>query len=173
MIASVKGPRLEAAGVARPDTLVVSLAHDFDPDLEERWYEFPLDLDPKTRRSSLLVKSHVYATQSKKKLGSANYLAAVRRREAGLSPSSSRISPPAATTSISLRGRTRLEKLRRAVQVLADAEESAYPEHEGNACEILREVRDSFLNGGWRKYRERGVPETVAGILVKCAGRRG
>ena len=100
-------------------------------------------------------------------MGSANYLATVRRREAGSAAKIVRnLASRATDDHFIVWTEEALESLRRSVGVLADAEESAYPEHEGNACEVLREVRDSFLNGGWQKYREPGVAEAVAGILA-------
>ena len=41
--------------------------------------------------------------------------------------------------------------IRRALEQLSDAE------FEGNAREILRQIRDSMMNGGWEKYRDTHV----------------
>ena len=38
--------------------------------------------------------------------------------------------------------------IRRALEQLSDAK------FEGNAREILRQIRDSMMNGGWEKYRD-------------------
>ncbi|MGO8691733.1 MAG: hypothetical protein ACLQLG_19095 [Thermoguttaceae bacterium] len=165
-----QGPRIGTVGAARQDTLVLSLAMDLDSDLGEKWFEFPHKFDQERLPSALLIKAHVYTTQPRKKMGSANYLATVRRREAGSAAKIVRnLASRATDDHFIVWTEEALESLRRSVGVLADAEESAYPEHEGNACEVLREVRDSFLNGGWQKYREPGVAEAVAGILGKLA----
>ena len=153
----IQGPKFGTAGVVRPDPMVIYLPQEFNPDLEEKRYEFSLEFPPTNRPSSLSIKTLVHQAQARKSMGSASYLASIRRREAGGYAKSLRdLSLLTNDEHFIVWTHEVLENLRRAVKILADAEESAYPEREGNACEILREVRDSFpewrvaeISGGW------------------------
>jgi hypothetical protein len=39
---------------------------------------------------------------------------------------------------------------------------------EGNSREILRQIRDTILDGGWEKYRKEDVRQTILGVLQKA-----
>jgi hypothetical protein len=42
-------------------------------------------------------------------------------------------------------------------------------QHEGAASYILSRVRDTILDGGWERYRDEAVRETVGSILAQVA----
>ena len=56
-----------------------------------------------------------------------------------------------------------VESIRDLIAILMDAKE------EGNSREILRQVRDTFLNGGWEDYRRPGPREAAARVLTRLA----
>ena len=58
---------------------------------------------------------------------------------------------------------------RQLIGYLDGAEQSSDTIREGNACEVLRQVRDSFLNGGWERYREKRVRDAVCQALKNLA----
>ena len=62
-----------------------------------------------------------------------------------------------------------LEELRSLIRQLSDAEQFSEREYEGNSCEILRQLRDTFLNSGWNSYREERVRSSAAAILDHLA----
>jgi hypothetical protein len=62
-----------------------------------------------------------------------------------------------------------LEELRSLIRQLSDAEQFSEREYEGNSCEMLRQLRDTFLNSGWNSYREQRVRSCAAAILDHLA----
>ena len=166
----MRGAKQGTAGATVTGHKVVGLNLEFDRDVDEQRDEFFVPLDPTASLSGLIVKTCVHAPQRHTKIGSAAYLAALRRREADtLSKTVRNLTAHAREEHFVAWTHEALESLRRAVQKLSDVEESAYQEHEGNACEILREVRDSFMNGGWQEYSNPDVANAVADILRKLA----
>lgn len=62
-----------------------------------------------------------------------------------------------------------LSKLKVAIKFLDDSEQFSEIEHEGNACEVMRQIRDSFLSRGWERYRNPDVRRCIVGILNHLA----
>ncbi len=60
-----------------------------------------------------------------------------------------------------------LESLQDSIQQLSAPDEFSSREQEGNSCEILRQVRDTLLDCGWKKYREPHVRAAVVKILQR------
>ena len=59
------------------------------------------------------------------------------------------------------------EEIRRVLDQIADAES------EGNSREILRRIRDSFLNGGWDGYRNiEAVRSVITAIELLCSAEQ-
>ena len=58
-----------------------------------------------------------------------------------------------------------LRALKQLVQTLAEAEELRSVRSEGNSCEILRQLRDTFLNDGWRGYRTSELRQAALAAL--------
>jgi hypothetical protein len=44
-------------------------------------------------------------------------------------------------------------------------------EQEGNAREVLRQVRDTFLDGGWENYRQETTRQAVGALLDQHLGQ--
>ena len=98
------------------------------------------------------------------------YLATIRRRFAGkISKLIESLDSHAASDDFPLWTQQVLESLRESIQQLSAADESSSAEHEGNSCEILRQVRDTLLDSGWKRYREPDVRTAVAKILQHLA----
>jgi hypothetical protein len=60
-----------------------------------------------------------------------------------------------------------LGSLHDSIRQLSAADELSSTEHEGNSCEILRQVRDTLLDCGWKKYREPQIRTAVLKILQR------
>ena len=94
------------------------------------------------------------------------YLATIRRRFAGkLSDLIESLGRHAESEDFPLWTQQVLESLRESIQQLSAADELSNPEHEGNSCEILRQIRDTLLDCGWKRYREPQVRAAVVKIL--------
>jgi hypothetical protein len=50
-------------------------------------------------------------------------------------------------------------------------ERLASSEQEGNAREVLRQVRDTFLDGGWTSYRDEKTRQAVSALLDRHLGQ--
>jgi hypothetical protein len=62
-----------------------------------------------------------------------------------------------------------LSLLRNAIKFLDDAEQFAEVEHEGNSCEVLRQIRDTFHKRGFERYRDESARRVVIAILNRLA----
>ncbi len=62
-----------------------------------------------------------------------------------------------------------MERIRRLIEQLSHAEEYSSPEHEGNSCEILRQLRDTFLDNGWQQYQKAAVRDGAVKVLKRLA----
>jgi hypothetical protein len=124
---------------------------------EERW------LGPSTNWTKVTLKSQV-ASSTARRMNSPSYLATVRRREAakllklvyGLAKHVTREDFVVCTHPVVDGVKTLLTKLQDA-------------EMEGNSSEILRRLRDTFLDGGWNRYKEataRGLAERALQFLA-------
>lgn len=143
--------------------------HEFGTNFEDQTQLNVIPIDQTDPPVALLVKSHVVAGGARA-LRSPAYLATVRRRDAAkIARLIVDLEQHAGTDDFVAWTHEPLEKLRRLIRKLSDAEEFADPEHEGNSCEILRQLRDTFLNDGWRRYEEPEVREAAIGILRRLA----
>jgi hypothetical protein len=98
------------------------------------------------------------------------YLATIRRRFAGkISKLIESLGSRAESEDFPLWTQQVLESLQESIRQLSAADELSSPEHEGNSCEILRQVRDTLLDCGWKKYREPQVRMAVVKILQGLA----
>jgi hypothetical protein len=157
---------LGGTAVTRPE--IIELYHERGTTYEDQTIEQTITFVKPPQ--SVTVRSHVKGRVADQ-LRSPTYLATVRRRltkkiQGQIIDLASHASedPGFATWTHGI-----LEQLRIAIQKLSDAEEYAVPEHEGNSCEILRQVRDTLLNDGWMKYREPAVRKITAEILGRLA----
>ena len=147
----------------------VDLYHELGPQPEDATVEEQIEIDQASPPTLVLVKSHVIA-RGAKVLRSPEYLATIRRREAGrIAALVERLATRAGSEDFVAWTYEPLKKLRALIHKLTEAEEFADPEHEGNSCEILRQLRDTFLNTGWERYREPAVRDAAVNILQRLA----
>ena len=94
----------------------------------------------------------------------AHSFAAIRRETcAEISEAVSRLEIHADIENFNARASDVAESIRDLIARLTDAKE------EGNSREILRQARDTFLNGGWEDYRSPGLREAAARVLDRLA----
>jgi hypothetical protein len=151
-------------------TINREIIHELGSDLEDIQVEELLEVQPSHLSTFVHIKSSVKAIGARA-LRSAPYLASVRRREAG------RIAKLVEDLSTKTRNlddfivwvHEPLDRIRRLIDNLSTAEEFRDTEHEGNSCEILRQIRDTFLKEGWHSYLKAEVCATTVSILKKLA----
>lgn len=150
-----------------PATQEVSLYHELGPELENQTAEEVVDIDQTPTR--VVFKSHVI-TRGAKGLRSPQYLATIRRRGARtIATLIEALGTRARSEDFPVWTHEPLDKLRGLIHTLTEAEEFSHPEHEGNSSEILRQLRDTFLNTGWERYRESVVRDAAVSILQHLA----
>ncbi|MHC4398609.1 MAG: hypothetical protein ACYTG0_02915 [Planctomycetota bacterium] len=156
-------------GSTSPSPVVqeVNLNLELGLPLEDQTAERVVDIDQAPTR--LLVKSHVRA-RGAKGLRSPQYLATIRRREAGkIGGLIAELATHEGSEDFVAWTHEPLDELRRLIHRLTEAEEFSNPEHEGNSCEILRQLRDTLLNTGWERYQESAVRDAAVKILQHLA----
>ncbi len=105
-----------------------------------------------------------------RRLSSPEYLAAKRRRQsATIADLVRELARHAEGPDFPVWTHAALQELRSLIEYLSDAEQFSDCPHEGNSCEILRQIRDTFLNVGWEHYRKSEVRNRVAAILTRLA----
>ncbi len=122
-----------------------------------------------TEHDLLRVRAHLVAGPAKR-LSSKSYLATVRRRRSkriadlvkGLAQYSGGQDFPVWTQQV-------LHELLSLIHELSEAEQFRDVQYEGNSCEILRQIRDTFLDAGWEHYRREEVRDCVATILSRMS----
>lgn len=166
--------RRRTTGIVTPEEshgvdLVVATTHEIGSVPEDMSLERVVSVPPSTSITHVLFRSEVRATGARA-LRSPAYLAAVRRREAQtLLKLLDKLGNQTDSPDFVVWTHEPLERLRRLIRTLSESEEFSYPRHEGNSTEILRQLRDSFLKSGWKRYREPEVREVARIALVKLA----
>ncbi len=128
-----------------------------------------VSIDRTSPPTEIVFRSHV-VTSAIRGLKSPAYLASIRRRRSDkIARLILDLENHANESGFAVWTQEPLDELRRLIQELSDAEEYAYPEREGNSCEVLRQVRDTFLNTGWERYRELAVRTGVSRVLQTLA----
>lgn len=150
-------------------TDVVDIVHELSPQLENHTEQRVVDIDREYPPAKVLFISRV-VTRGAKALRSPQYLATIRRRQAGKTARLiDGLAAHAESEDFAAWTHEALETLRRLIHKLTEAEEFSDPEHEGNSCEILRQLRDTFLGTGWERYREPAVRDAAVSILQRLA----
>lgn len=125
---------------------------------------------PPSQKPIEVVFSSRVVTASSTRLSSPEYLASLRRRKAAqIAATVDGLATHAADSVFAVWTEKPFNDLRQLIQTLSDGEEFSEPQSEGNSCEILRQVRDTFLNGGWERYIDAGTRNTVVAILRRLA----
>lgn len=159
-----------ASGIVSPVRIkTVTLYHEIGARLEDAVIEENVPIDQASPPIAVLIKSHVVA-RGAKAFRSPAHLAAIRRRETGrIARLVERLAARADSEDFLVWTHEPLEKLRGLIHQLTEAEEFSDPEHEANSCEVLRQLRDTLLNGGWKRYREPAVRSAAVSILQRLA----
>jgi len=159
-----------ASGIVSPARIkTVSVYHEIGVQLEDAIIEQNIPIDQASPPTAVLIKSHVLA-HGAKAFRSPAHLATIRRRETGkIARLVEDLAARADSEDFVVWTHEPLQKIRGLIHKLTEAEEFSDPEHEGNTCEILRQLRDTFLNRGWGRYRERAVRGAAVAILQRLA----
>jgi hypothetical protein len=161
-------PRLgtESAPTVVPEAAeTIDLSHEWTSVPRESTVERTVVIDPTAPPTKVVARSRVIATAAER-MASPEYLASVRRRRtAKIAKTVRDLEKHTQKQEFAVWTQEPLNELRKLIRVLSDAEQWSEPEHEGNSCEILRQIRDSFLNVGWRSYRKTSVRDCVAETL--------
>lgn len=147
----------------------VDVYHELGLYPEDHTIERLVDINPLAPPKAVLVKSHVTG-RGTRGLSSPAYLATIRRRFAAkVLRLVAALDRYAESENFAVWTHQVLESLRESIQTLSVAEESSTPEHEANSCEILRQIRDTLLDDGWKRYREPQVRAAVVKILQQLS----
>lgn len=150
-------------------TKIVNLFHEWMPTPQDTIVEETIRIDRLAPPERIVVRSHVISHASNQ-LSSPEYLASVRRRRsAQIAKLIQDLEQHAQKADLPVWTHQPLDQLRFLIQQLSDAEQFRAPEHEGNSCEILRQVRDTFLGTGWEAYRKQTVRDGVVKILLRLS----
>jgi hypothetical protein len=156
-VISSQSPR---PGVRREE---ISIVHELGADLRAETIEKIVTIGPSQVPVRVKVESRVI-TQTAKAFHSSEYMATSRRRAArvlstlilGLEVGAAREDFVVCTHPIVSGIGALMEKLQGASE-------------EGNVREILRQVRNTFLDGGWESYRKADARRTAAAALEHLA----
>ena len=141
----------------------ISIVHELGADLRAEPIEMIVTIGPSQAPVRVKVESRV-TTQIAKAFHSPEYMATIRRREArALSPLILSLEKEATREDFVVCTHPVVSDIGALIEKLQGA--SA----EGNAREILRQVRNTFLDGGWETYRKGDVRRTAAAALEYLA----
>ena len=161
-----EGQRLGKA----PADFSLNITHAMDPrNAQDETIRQTFLLETPSPKTKIEFKSHVSYRPSHL-TNSPAYLASVRRRGAAqirklvleLDDYSQSEEFAAWTQGV-------LAQVKQLLKVLADAEDSRRPRSEANSCEVLRQLRDTLLNDGWREYRKPDVRRLACAALRKLS----
>jgi len=158
-----------AAAETTSATPVSQLLQELGGRVEEGTQEIAVPIDQGAPRKSVTFQPGVLVS-AVRPLRSPQYLATIRRREAGrIAHLIAALEQRASDEHFAVWTQEPLDRIRRLIEQLSHAEEYAAPEHEANSCEILRQLRDTLLESGWERYREARVREAAVTVLKRLA----
>lgn len=139
----------------------IDVVHEIGSDLVGRTIRREHLVDPSDSPTLVLVASQV-VTDAARRMNSPEYLASVRRRRctkiknmfASLARKAQRADFEAFTFKV-------VEEIRELLVQLTDVH------REGNTREILRQIRDTFLDGGHERYRDSKARDLIATIFQR------
>lgn len=149
-------------------------AHTLNRVEVEVFHELGSDFDPRPIMEQRLIPSSKFPTLvtfksevlrgAAQRLRSPEYTATVRRRKArALVEEMKALEQYCEREDLTVWTFPILNQIKELLAFLADADE------EGNTREILRQVRNTLMNGGWNRYRDAKARITVAAILERLA----
>jgi len=144
-------------------TRQVGIIHEIGADLVGGTIRKEIFLSPSDTPTLVSIESQV-VTEAARGINSPEYLASVRRRKstriknmlAGLAKKARRDDFEAFTFRV-------VEEIRELLVQLTDIL------REGNSREILRQIRDTFLDGGHERYRDSKVRDLVASVFQRLS----
>jgi hypothetical protein len=141
----------------------IGLVHELGWDLTGGVIETTRIISPSRRPVAVKVVSEV-VTRAARRAHSPEYMATVRRRKCGkIRATVIALAEHAARPDVAVCTYPIHKDINDLLAVLASSDT------EGNAREILRQVRNTLMNGGWNRYRTAAVRETAARILSHLA----
>ena len=146
------------------------LNHELSPDLEDSFIQESVTVLPSPFPTKVNISSTVRAVGARG-LRSPPYLASIRRRECGQIARLIASLPQQAANNDDFIAWTHepFDKIRSLLDKLSAAEECREIEYEGNSCEILRQLRDTFLGNGWKRYCKNNVCDKALYVLRQLA----
>jgi hypothetical protein len=147
----------------QPATVQIEVVHEIGSDLIGGTIRRQHLIDPSDSPTLVSFASHV-VTDATQRMNSPEYLATVRRRKctkikntvASLAKKARRDDFEAFTFKV-------FEELRELLAQLTDVQ------REGNTREILRQIRDTCLDGGHERYRDAKARDLVASIFERLS----
>jgi hypothetical protein len=151
------------SSVVQPAKVQIDVIHEIGSDLVGGTIRQERLVDPSDLPTLVSVASHV-VTDTARRMNSPAYLATVRRRKctkiknmvASLAKKARRDDFEAFTFKV-------FEELRELLAQLTDVQ------REGNTREILRQIRDTCLDGGHERYRDAKARDLVASIFERLS----
>jgi hypothetical protein len=130
-----------------------------------------IDIDTSSPPDRVVVRSFVVASNVRT-LNSPKYLAAIRRRRSqNVASLIERLGDHEDDPNFAVWTQEPLSKLKTLINALSVAEQEQEIQVEGNSCEVLRQIRDTLLGDGWRRYSNGEVREAVLRILSSLSSK--
>ncbi len=144
---------------AEANVVGISVFHELGSDLAGGTITETRRVGPSKRATLVTVTSHVIP-HSAQAIQSPEYMETVRRRRAGsIAEALSDLAPHAARDDFAVCTYPVVKKISELLETLINAQT------EGNTREILRQLRNTLMNGGWRDYRDAKVRKTAIAIV--------
>ncbi|MFM9963203.1 MAG: hypothetical protein ACKV2Q_18500 [Planctomycetaceae bacterium] len=145
--------------------------HEMGDDYSDSDMTNELEVPPSQQATKIVMRSVVLTPLGRQKASPA-YLASQRRRKTqSIAQDITALSRHAEDEQFALWTEKVVERIRNAIQFLCDEEETSDSPCESNSCEVLRQIRDSFLNGGWEKYRRADARNAALGALKRLSSQ--
>lgn len=165
--ASDSSPDATAGYPSAPDAVefTSNITHELGPDLTSAPVERLLRIPPSKRSTLIRVRSTVAAGPAQR-MRSPEYVATIRRRKSqAIREQLEALSRHTGRDDFYMAVHPIVERIRDAISYLLDFET------EGNSREILRQLRDSMLDGNWDKYQVPEVRAVALGMISMLADK--
>jgi len=144
----------------------LDIIHELGRDLSDTYSEKSLTLPASMLPTVVTFKSTVRAANTRA-LRSPAYLASIRRRETAAISRMIDALPTIADSDQDFLTCVHepYDHIQKLIDTLSSAEDHRDTEIEGNSCEILRQIRDTFTGSSWKAYRSRDVCAATLSVL--------
>ena len=151
------------ASIALPTELRIDVVHELGSDLVGGTIRQEHLIDPSHSPTLVSIESHV-VTDAARRLNSPQYLSSIRRRKSTkIKNMFTHLAKKAHRDDFEVFTLKVVEEIRELLVQLTDVP------REGNTREILRQIRDTFLDGGHEQYRDAKARDLVASIFERLA----